>query len=263
LRGTVWAQSSGACATRDGRLFFATRGGLVEIDPRRLAVQPSPPVEAALAESSMLPWRAAAPLSPPSARLGFTFAAPFGHVPEAFRLRYRLVGFDREWRVARAERERIYQSVPPGRYAFEVESSDEEGRYSGRPLAIPVEIEARLEGPLLFAGASLALLTLGFLAFQKIRLRIFQRRERELERQVERALAELKVLRGMLPICSLCKKIRDDQGYWEDLGAYVTAHSGVAFTASFCPDCDRRHKDQRASSEKVARLVRAVPGAGK
>ncbi len=64
----------------------------------------------------------------------------------------------------------------------------------------------------------------------------------------------------MLPICSLCKKIRDDEGYWEDLGAFVAAHSGVALTASFCPDCDRKQRDQRASSEKVARLVRAVPG---
>jgi ligand-binding sensor domain-containing protein len=263
LRGTVWVQSPGACATRDGRLFFATRGGLVEVDPRRLAVQPSPPVSAALAESAALPWRPAAPLSPPSARLGFVFSAPFGHVPEAFRLRYRLQGFDPEWRVARTERARTYQSVPPGRYTFEVETSDEEGRYSGKPLAIPVEVEARLAGPLVFAGAALALLTLGFVLFQKIRLRIFQRRERELERQVERALAELKVLRGMLPICSLCKKIRDDEGYWEDLGAYVTAHSGVAFTASFCPDCDRKHRDHRASSEKVARLVKAVPGGGK
>ena len=263
LRGTVWVQSPGACATGDGRLFFATRGGLVEVDPRRLLVQPSPPVSAALAESAPLPWRLAAPLSPPAARLGFTYSAPFGHVPEAFRLRYRLQGFDPEWRVARAERARTYQSVPPGRYTFEVEASDEEGRYSGRPLSIPVEVPARLAGPLTFAGAALAFLTLAFLIFQKVRLRIFQRRERELERQVERALAELKVLRGMLPICSLCKKIRDDQGYWEDLGGYVTAHSGVAFTASFCPDCDRKHRDHRASSEKVARLVRAVPGGGK
>ena len=121
-------------------------------------------MSAALAVSTPLPWRPAAPLSPPSARLGFVFSAPFGHVPEAFRLRYRLQGFDPDWRVARAERSRTYQSVPPGRYTFEVEASDEEGRYSGKPLAVPVEVEARLAGPLAFAATTLALSTLGFSA---------------------------------------------------------------------------------------------------
>lgn len=262
LRGTVWAQSVGACQTRDGRLFFATRGGLVEIDPRLLAVKPAPPVTVEALPQQPLPWRFEAPLSLPAAQLGFRFSAPFRHVPEAFRLRYRLQGFDREWRLARTERERIYRAVPPGRYTFEIQASDEEGRFAGGPVAVPVEVEARLAGPLLFAATALGLLALAIFLFQKLRLRLLFRREAELERQVERALAELKVLRGMLPICSLCKKIRDDEGYWEDLGAFVAAHSGVALTASFCPDCERRQRDQRASSEKVARLVRAVPGGG-
>jgi hypothetical protein len=209
-----------------------------------------------------LPWRFEAPLSLPSAQLGFRFAAAFQHVPEAFRLRYRLQGFDREWRIARTERERIYRAVPPGLYTFEIQASDEEGRFPGSPVSVPVMVESRFAGPLLFALAAAGLLTLGIFLYQKVRLRLLFRRERELERQVERALAELKILRGMLPICSLCKKIRDDEGYWEDLGLFVAAHSGVAFTASQCPDCDRKNRDQRASSEKVARLVRAVPGGG-
>lgn len=260
LRGTVWTQSAGACQTRDGRLFFATRGGLVEVDPRRLAVRPAPRVTAHAEPQQPLPWRFEAPLSLPASQLEFHFSAPFQHVPEAFRLRYRLQGFDRDWRLAKTERKRIYRAVPPGHYSFEIQASDEEGRFSGSPLSLPVKVEARLAGPLLFAGAALGLFAGGIFLYQKLRLRMIVRRERELERQVERALAELKILRGMLPICSLCKKIRDDEGYWEDLDAFVAAHSGVSLTASFCPDCDRRQRDQRASSEKVARLVRAVPG---
>lgn len=261
LRGTVWAQSAGASRSRDGRLYFATRGGFVEVDPQRLVVDPSPPLTITPAPAQRLPWSPKRPLSPPAERLSFRFSAPFQHGPEAFRLRYRLVGFDRDWRLAKNERERVYRSVPPGLYSFEVEASDEEGRFSGRPVAVPVKVRARWFGPLAFAFVALALLTLGVVFLQKLRLQILQRRERELERQVERALAELKVLRGMLPICSLCKKIRDDEGYWEDLGAFVSARSAVAFTDSFCPDCERKKSERRASSEKVARLVRAVPGA--
>ena len=44
---------------------------------------------------------------------------------------------------------------------------------------------------------------------------------------------EIKKLRGMLPICSSCKKIRDDQGYWQQIEQYITAHSGAAFTTVF------------------------------
>lgn len=262
LRGTVWAQSAGAARAQDGRLYFATRGGFVEVDPQRLVVDPSPPVTITQAPAQQLPWSLKAPLSPPAERLSFRFSAPFQHGPEAFRLRYRLAGFDLDWRLAKNERERVYRSVPPGEYTFEVEASDEEGRFDGRPVVVPVKVAARLAGPLGFAFVALASLSIGLVFSQKLRLQMLKRRERELERQVERALAEVKVLRGMLPICSLCKKIRDDEGYWEDLGAFVSARSAVAFTDSFCPDCERKKSEQRASSEKVARLVRAVPGGG-
>jgi len=260
LRGTVWIQSAGVCRTHDGLLAFATRGGIVEVDPRRLVVRPSPPVTVQVAAPILLPWRWRSPLSLPAATLSFRFSAPFQHVPESFKLRYRLQGFDQQWQLASDEREKVYRSVPPGTYHFEVEASDEEGRFAGEALASRVAVPRRFLGPFCFAGIALALLTLATAVVQKMRLRLLRRREKELERQVERALAELKVLRGMLPICSLCKKIRDDEGYWEDIGAFVSARSGVAFTDSFCPDCDRKQRDHRASSEKVARLVRAVPG---
>ncbi|MFU8768199.1 MAG: response regulator [Desulfotignum sp.] len=48
---------------------------------------------------------------------------------------------------------------------------------------------------------------------------------------------EVRILRGLLPICSRCKKIRDDQGFWERVESYFEAHSQVTFTHSICPDC--------------------------
>jgi PAS domain S-box-containing protein len=56
-------------------------------------------------------------------------------------------------------------------------------------------------------------------------------------RKVENAMAEVRVLSGLLPICSHCKSIRDDKGYWNRIEMYLRTHSEVQFTHSICPDC--------------------------
>jgi hypothetical protein len=53
------------------------------------------------------------------------------------------------------------------------------------------------------------------------------------------ALDEVETLRGLLPICASCKKIRDDQGYWNHIEVYLSNHSDVDFTHTLCPDCIR------------------------
>jgi len=58
-------------------------------------------------------------------------------------------------------------------------------------------------------------------------------------RELEDALKQVKQLRGLLPICSYCKKIRDDQNYWQQVESYVTKHSEAQFSHSICPDCFR------------------------
>ena len=64
-------------------------------------------------------------------------------------------------------------------------------------------------------------------------------------RAAEQALAEVKALRGMLPICSYCKKVRNDENYWEQIETYVSEHSDAQFSHSICPDCrDGVVKDQ-------------------
>ncbi len=58
--------------------------------------------------------------------------------------------------------------------------------------------------------------------------------------ELQSALNEIKTLKGMLPICSTCKKIRDDQGYWNQIEAYIMAHSEAEFTHSICPECIKK-----------------------
>ena len=53
-------------------------------------------------------------------------------------------------------------------------------------------------------------------------------------------MARVKLLSGLLPICAGCKKIRDDQGYWEQVEAYIQSHSEATFTHGLCPDCIRK-----------------------
>jgi hypothetical protein len=62
-------------------------------------------------------------------------------------------------------------------------------------------------------------------------------RQQAAHQHLERLLAELKTLGGMLPICSHCKKIRDDRGYWNQIEAYLNEHTEAEFTHGICPDC--------------------------
>jgi hypothetical protein len=59
--------------------------------------------------------------------------------------------------------------------------------------------------------------------------------------KLERAVGEVKTLRGILPICSFCKKIRDDEGYWNQVEVYVKERSDADFSHSICPDCMKEH----------------------
>ncbi|MBN1576337.1 MAG: hypothetical protein JW913_07295 [Chitinispirillaceae bacterium] len=56
---------------------------------------------------------------------------------------------------------------------------------------------------------------------------------------LKRALDEVETLRGLLPICASCKKIRDDKGYWNHIEVYISNHTHVDFTHTLCPDCIR------------------------
>lgn len=55
--------------------------------------------------------------------------------------------------------------------------------------------------------------------------------------ELQTALAEVKILRGFLPICASCKKIRDDKGYWNQIEAYLCEHTEATFSHGICPDC--------------------------
>lgn len=58
-----------------------------------------------------------------------------------------------------------------------------------------------------------------------------------LVRRLEASLAEVKTLREILPICSYCRKIRDDENYWHSVEEYISEHTRSRFSHGICPDC--------------------------
>jgi hypothetical protein len=56
-------------------------------------------------------------------------------------------------------------------------------------------------------------------------------------RELEEALANIKQLQGHLPISSYCKRIRDDQNYWQQVESYLSEHSEAVFSHGICPEC--------------------------
>lgn len=59
--------------------------------------------------------------------------------------------------------------------------------------------------------------------------------------ELQQAVQEIRTLRGIVPICAGCKKIRDDKGYWNQVEVYIGKHTEAEFSHSLCPDCIRRY----------------------
>jgi hypothetical protein len=75
-------------------------------------------------------------------------------------------------------------------------------------------------------------------AFQDITVRKQVEAEKEkLIKELQDALAEVKTLRDFLPICSYCKKVRDDENYWSQIESYISRHTGTKFSHGICPEC--------------------------
>jgi PAS domain S-box-containing protein len=65
--------------------------------------------------------------------------------------------------------------------------------------------------------------------------------QEKLIRELQKAVDEITSLRGILPICSFCKRVRDDKGYWEQVDIYITKHSPAEISHSICPACLEKH----------------------
>lgn len=70
-----------------------------------------------------------------------------------------------------------------------------------------------------------------------VRIKMLLIQERNLSHELQNTLDDVKTLRGMLPICAGCKKIRNDKGYWQKIEDYIEKHSDAQFTHGYCDEC--------------------------
>ena len=69
-------------------------------------------------------------------------------------------------------------------------------------------------------------------------------------KQLQDALAQIKTLQGILPICMYCKKIRDDKQYWQQVESYVSTHTEAQFSHGICPDCYKKYVEPELAKAK-------------
>jgi ligand-binding sensor domain-containing protein len=224
----------------DGRLWFANAAGVVRLDPAgrtsgRRAAAPFP-------EEAFVGGRPAARgprlVVPPGAnRLEILYTSVTFSAADRTTFSYRMAGFDPDWVYADRRRQATYTNLPPGSYRFELRARAEGGDWRESEAPLEVVVEAQWYETKAFHVALALALPLALGGAYRLRVRGLLRRERELTRRVEEAVARVRVLRGLLPICSGCKKIREGEGYWRQIEAYIRDHSEADFSHGLCPEC--------------------------
>lgn len=239
-------------------LWVGTSGGLTAVDTTSLPPPPPPPqahiLQAAYGRRRLEPpFGNLDPIPYDQASLDFRVAAPSYAANHELRFQVRLKGLEEAWRDVEG-RQVHFASLPGRTYRFEVRAAHGDG-----PFGPPATLAFRVRRPWWRTGLAVAgyilggawLLSLGV----RLRLRSLARSKAALEDLVEartrelslrnaelsEAFANVKQLSGLLPICSHCKKIRDDQGYWNQLESYLSQHAEVGFSHGICPECVTLH----------------------
>ena len=178
---------------RDGRLWFATMGGVVSIDPRdisRNAILPEVHFESIFLNGKPIPPLAGTQLGPFSGRLQISFTAPSFTNPERVRLQYRLGGFESRWIDAGTSRRVEYTNLPPGKYQLEVRAASSDQKW-GATATLPFECRAYFHQTLWFRALSTVILGIFSWLFYRWRVRYLRAKNAELEAAIALRTADL------------------------------------------------------------------------
>ncbi len=186
-----------AWRSRDGRLWFATAKGLVEVDPAhfRLNTLPPPVVLERFAVDNV-----DQPLQDSGARLSiaaghvdfeFDYAGLSFIAPQKVRYRYMLQGFDRGWTEAGARRSAYYTNIPPGHYTFRVEAANNDGLWNDAGAKLSFNLRRHFYQTLWFYALLLVALLGGIFLFLRLRLRVAEGEFRAVLRERSRIAREI------------------------------------------------------------------------
>jgi sugar lactone lactonase YvrE len=245
-----------AWKAHDGRLWFATGRGAAVVDPAALfhnTVVPPVWVEEMRVDKVTHTAAGAAEFPPNDGDVEIRYTALSLIAPTRVQFKYRLEGFDDQWVDADTRRVAYYTHLPPGDYRFHVKACNNDGLWNEAGSVISFRLQPHWYQTDWFRIAAAGMVGVTLLGAHRWRLRQHRRRETELAERVEEAVRHVKTLRGLLPICAGCKKIRDDSGYWNQMETYISDHSGADFSHSMCPDCIARMYPDYAQDQESQR----------
>lgn len=257
-----------------GRVWFGTPKGAVVLDPgSEMPVRPlQPPHLLAFNRGGEpLAFTPGMAFSQQQQREVFEFRLTSFHRPEDTRYRTQLMGSETAPGPWYPEGRRELTGLAPGKYVLKVWAKDYLDRTSE-----PLELAFSIQPPFWkrpWALALYALLAAGLLlALHRLRIYLLWERNRALERLVHcrteeleasngslralnaehgaviedlrNTLTEVKTLRGLIPICMKCKKIRDYEGFWNQLESYLAKHSEARFSHGYCPECSQEARKE-------------------
>ncbi|MCX6120942.1 MAG: triple tyrosine motif-containing protein [Ignavibacteriales bacterium] len=212
----------------------------------------------------------------------FSFNAINYTYPEKNQYAYIMEGFEKEWNYTNAARRYVtYTNLDPGEYTFKVKASNNDGIWNTEGTSLRIDIIPPFwQTSWFYSLCAVSLIMFGTSAYlfkvhqlraneRKLRHMVDERTQElaseiaERERLITKlqdAAADIKVLSGLVPICSNCKKIRDDKGYWTQLEGYIQAHSQAQFSHGVCPECaEKLYGDLYAKVKKQIDAASAKP----
>jgi ligand-binding sensor domain-containing protein len=228
----------GLLARPDGQVLLGTMASLGRFEPR-LAPLKGPPLSLYWTESPASRVDAAAPLPAGRRSLTLRWRAPW-LLPRQLEYRVRAPRLGADWLPPQKESFRHFENLGAGEWQVEVAARQLPGGRWTEPIATRFAIAPRFYETNFFRLLCGAALLLSIAGLVHLRTRSLEKRAAELQEAVEAQVATLKTLRGLLPICSSCKKIRDDGGYWQQLESYLRQHSEAELSHGFCPECFER-----------------------
>jgi ligand-binding sensor domain-containing protein len=229
--------------SRDGRMWFPTTNGVAVINPSDIYLNSVPPevtIESLKVDSLSIDLQKHVTIGPGYSYLEIRYAGLSFVFPQRMIFRFKLDGFDKDWRDAGQRRVAYYTNVPPGNYTFQVQARNNDGVWSTAGVALAVELRPYFYQTVWFIGLCAFVLFASIFLVYRWRVALLLQRENELKQRVNEAVAQVKILGGLIPICANCKKIRDDKGYWNQLEKYLKEHSEAEFTHGICPECKEK-----------------------
>ncbi len=261
---------------KNGSLWFASTTILISIETEKLPfnkIEPPVFIEGMRADNIKVNINRKIMLSPETNRITLDYTALHYFAPSKVHFKYKLEGYENNWIETGNKRSVSYTNLSYGDYTFNVIACNNDGVWNKEGARLSFTVKRFWYETFLFK-VLVTLLVLGFIfILYKIRVKQLERSRTKLEQIVKERTAdvvkqkeeiqtqavklkasvkeineknktlsdyitELKVLRGIVPICSSCKKIRDSDGHWDHIESYIESRSEAQFSHGICKECE-------------------------